>query len=126
MALLAAPCLFVLTPEGVPTWRLRPLVAQPLGLPDADSTPRHLGYDLRRLARKRLIARVDRELCCMLTPKGRRAARFLTTRYARIFRPGFQALDARITSQAPPPLRAALAAVDQATDAFLREARLAA
>jgi hypothetical protein len=53
-------------------------------------------------------------------------ALFLTKLYARVLRPGFQALDARIASHAPPPLRTALAAVDVATDRLLLEARLAA
>lgn len=85
-----------------------------------------MGYDLRRPARKGLIQRVEGKLCYSLTPLGRRAALFLTKLYARAHRPGPQALDSQIPSQAPPPLRRALAAVDAATDALLQEARLAA
>ena len=125
MALLAALCLFGLTPEGITNQRLRPQVAQVLGTPDAGYTTRQM-YDLRRLARKGLIARVDGKLCYTLTSHGRRVALFLTKLYARVLRPGFQALDHRITSQAPPPLRTALAAVDAATERLLQEARLAA
>jgi hypothetical protein len=125
MALLAALCLFGLTPEGITNRRLRPQVAQLLG-PDAAYTSRQMGYDLRRLARKDLIARVDGKLCYALTPQGRRVALFLTKLYARVLRPGFQALDRRIASQAPPPLRTALAAVDAATERLLQEAQLAA
>jgi hypothetical protein len=126
MALLAALCLFGLTPEGVTNRRLRPHVAQLLGGPDAAYTTRQMGYDLRRLTRKGLIQRVEGKLCYTLTPLGRRVALFLTKLYARVLRPSFQALDHRIASQAPPPLRMALAAVDVATDTLLREARLAA
>ncbi len=126
MALLAALCLFGLTPAGITNRRLRPQVAQLLGVPDAAYTARQLGYDLRRLLRKGLLARVDGKLCYTLTPHGRRVALFLTKLYARVLRPGFQALDGRITSQAPPPLRTALAAVDAATEGLLQEARLAA
>ncbi len=85
-----------------------------------------MDYDLRRLARKGLIRRVEGKLCYTLTPLGRRAALFLTKLYARVLRPGFQALDTRIASQAPPPLRVALLAPDSATDSLLRKARLAA
>jgi hypothetical protein len=126
MALLAALCLFGLTPAGITNRRLRPQIAQLLGNPDPGYTARQMGYDLRRLARKGLITRVDGKLCYTLTPQGRRVALFLTKLYARVLRPGFQALDRRIASQAPPPLRTALAAVDAATDRLLQEARLAA
>jgi hypothetical protein len=125
-ALLAALCLFGLTPEGITNRRLRPHVAALLGPPEGEYTARQMGYDLRRLARKGLIARVDRKLCYTLTPHGRRVALFLTKLYARVLRPGFQALDGRIVSQAPPPLRTALVAVDAATERLLQEARLAA
>ena len=125
MALLAALCLFGLTPAGITNRRLRPQVAQLLGT-DAAYTPRQMGYDLRRLARKGLIARVDGKLCYTLTSHGRRVALFLTKLYARVVRPGFQALDRRIASQAPPPLHTALGAVDAATERLLQEARLAA
>ncbi|MBI4240228.1 MAG: hypothetical protein HY613_00805 [Candidatus Rokubacteria bacterium] len=126
MALLAALCLFGLTPEGITNRRLRPRVVELLGVPEADYTPRQMGYDLRRLARKGLLQRVEGKLCYTLTPLGRRTALFLTKLYARVLRPGFQALDQRATSQAPPPLRVALTAVDAATDRLLRDARLAA
>ena len=126
MALLAALCLFGLTPEGITNRRLRPQVAALLGGAEAAYTARQMGYDLRRLARKGLLHRVDGKLCYTLTPHGRRVALFLTKLYARVLRPGFQALDRRIASQAPPPLRTALAAVDAATERLLQEARLVA
>ena len=126
MALLAACCLFGLTPAGITNRGLRPQVAGLLGVPDTEYTARQMGYDLRRLVRKGLIARVEGKLCYTLTPHGRRVALFLTKLYARVLRPGFQALDHRLASQAPPPLRTALAAVDAATDRLLQEARLAA
>jgi hypothetical protein len=100
---IGALCLFVLTPEGITNRRLRPLVAQLLGVPDADYTARKMGYDLRRLKRKGLIQPVVRKLCYTLTPQGRRVALFLTKVQARILRPGLQALDLRITSATPRP-----------------------
>ncbi len=60
------------------------------------------------------------------TPYGRRVALFLTKLYGCIIRPGLQALDSHLTAQAPPPLQKAFAAVDVATEAMIREARLAA
>jgi len=122
-ALLGALCLFAATPEGITNGRLRPAVAQLTGTP---YTARQMGYDLRRLVRKGLLHRVPGKLCYMLTPYGRRVALFLTKVHARVLRPGLQALDTRITSQTPPRLRRAFTALDAATAALLKEARLAA
>ena len=61
-----------------------------------------------------------------LTPQGRRVALFLTKVQARILRPGFQALDLHITSEAPPPLRSVYTALDIAIQQLTREAKLAA
>ena len=125
-ALLQGLCLFALTPEGITNGRLRPLVAQLLGLANEQYRSRQMGYDLRRLARKGLIRRVDHKLCYTLTPYGRRIALFLSKVQARILRPGLQALDLDITSQMPPPLRKAAEAFDLATEALTAAAKLAA
>ena len=101
-------------------------MAQLLGVPDADYTARKMGYDLRRLKRKGLIQPVGHKLCYTLTPQGRRVALFLTKVQARIFRPGLQALDLRINSEAPPPLRTAYAALDTSIQQLTDEAKLAA
>ncbi len=69
-ALLQALCLFALTPSGITNSRLRPLVAQLLGLGPEEYTTRQMGYDLRRLARKGLIQRVGRHLRYEVTPRG--------------------------------------------------------
>jgi len=116
----------VLTPEGITNRRLRPLVGQLLGVPDAEYTARQMGYDLRRLKRKGLIQPVGHKLCYTLTSQGRRVALFLTKVQARILRPGLQALDLRITSEAPPPLRTAYADLDTAIRQLISEAKLAA
>jgi hypothetical protein len=125
-ALLGAVCLFACAPEGITNGRLRPVVAQLLGVPDGEYTSRQMGYDLRRLARKGLLRRVPGKLCYTVTPMGRRTALFLTKVHARVLRPGLQALDTRISSQAPPPLRSIFATLDHATDSLIAEARLAA
>ena len=64
----AGGCLFVTAPEGITNGRVRPQVAQLLGVPPAQYTARQMGYDLRRLARKGLLQRVDGKLCYTLTP----------------------------------------------------------
>jgi hypothetical protein len=125
-ALLAGLCLFALTPEGITNRRLRPLVAELLGVPDQQYTPRQMGYDLRRLKRKGLIQPVAGKLCYTLTPYGRRVALFLTKVQARVLRPGLQALDLHIVSDAPPPLRVACANLDAAIHSLASEAQLAA
>jgi len=125
-ALLGALCLFVSAPEGLTNGRLRPLVAQLLGVPDAEYTARQMGYDLRRLVRKGLLRQVPGKLCYTLTPFGRRVALFLTKLHARVLRPAFQAFDLQVTAHVPPPLRVAFAALDAATNSLIKEARLAA
>ena len=125
-ALLAALCLFVLTPEGITNRRLRPLVAEILGVDDADYTARQMGYDLRRLNRKALIRQVPGKLCYTLTPYGRRMALFLTKLQARVLRPGLQALDLSIVSHASPPVRDAFTTLDSAIVDLVNQANLAA
>jgi hypothetical protein len=61
-----------------------------------------------------------------LTVKGRRLALFLTKLHARAIRPGLQALDERVQSHAPPPLRQHFAAIDHEIEHQLKEARLIA
>ncbi|MEW6301646.1 MAG: hypothetical protein AB1671_28585 [Thermodesulfobacteriota bacterium] len=125
-ALLGALSTFMCTPEGVTNGRLRPVVAQLLGAASDAYTARQMGYDLRRLVRKGLLRRVPGKLCYTLTPHGRRVAVFLTKVYARVLRPGLQALDVRLAVHMPPPLRRTFEAFEAATDALIREARLAA
>lgn len=125
-ALLQALCLFALTPSGITNGRLRPLVAQLLGLGPEEYTARQMGYDLRRIARKGLIRRLDHRLSYQLTTEGRRIALFLTTLQARVLRPGLQALDTRIISTTPPPLRTAFLRLEGQIDTLTRQAHLAA
>jgi len=51
---------------------------------------------------------------------------FLTKVQARILRPGLQALDLHIVSDAPPPLRSACDALDTAIHNLAADAKLAA
>lgn len=84
---MGALCLFARASDGITNGRLRPAVAQLLGVPAGECTARQVDYDLRRLARKQLIRRVPGKLCYMLTPFGRRAVLFLTKIHARVLRP---------------------------------------
>lgn len=125
-ALLQALCLFSVLPDGLTARRLRPLVAQLLGVPDAEYTPRQMGYDLRRLARKGLIRRDGRRLRYELTPYGRRVALFLAKAYRRVFQPGLRAIDVHLPHHAPTALLAGLRDVEVAVRALAQQARLAA
>lgn len=122
-ALLTALCHFLWAADGLSNQQLRPLVGRLL---DTAYGPRQMSYDLRRLARKHLIRRVDRRQRYMLTPYGRRVALFLTKVHARVLRPGLQALDLSFESHVPPPLRSAFTAVDRAVDHLVAEAQLVA
>jgi hypothetical protein len=122
-AVLNALCHFLWTADGLTNAQLRPLIASLLGTPYAT---RQMGYDLRRLARKGLIKRLDRQKRYVLTPYGRRVALFLTKVHARVIRPGLQALDLSFTAQVPPALRTTFTALDRAIDAHITEAQFAA
>ena len=110
MALLGALCLVRLTPRASPTaasgpWSPSCSASRPTVHPPPDglrpAPPGPQGPDHR----------VPGKLCYTLTPCGRRVALFLTKLYARVLRPGLQALDRRGLA-VPPPLRRAFAAVD--------------
>lgn len=122
-AVLNALCHFLWTADGLTNAQLRPLVASLLG---TSYTTRQMGYDLRRLARKGLIKRLDRQKRYVLTPYGRRIALFLTKVHARVIRSGLQALDLSFAAQVPPALRTTFTALDRAIDAHVAEAQLAA
>lgn len=122
-ALLNALCHFLWTADGLTNKQLRPRVASLLGTP---YTTHQMGYDLRRLVRKRLITRLDHQKRYVLTPYGRRVALFLTKVHARVLRPGLQALDLDFAPHAPPPLRTTFTALDRAIDAHIAEAQMVA
>lgn len=122
-ALLNALCHFLWTADGLTNAQLRPLVASLLG---SSYNTRQMGYDLRRLARKGLVKRLDGQKRYVLTPYGRRVALFLTKVHARVLRPGLQALDLDFIPQAPPALRTTFTALDRAIDVHIAEAQIAA
>jgi hypothetical protein len=123
MAVFQALCQFGWTIDGIRHAPLRVSVARLLGTAYG---PRQMTYDLRRLCRKGLLQRVDHTQRYVLTPAGRRIVLFLTKVHTRILRPGLQAVDLTVQSQAPPLLRRAFTAVDQALTELATEARIAA
>src|SRR6266487_6649086 len=78
-------------------------------------------YDLARLHRNGLITRIPGHNCYTLTPDGIGFAVFYTKVHDRVLRP---LLATRTQPHAPPELRGALRAIDQAVDTRLAHARL--
>lgn len=123
MALFAALVSFVPAACGFTHRALRPLVAALLGVAEEQYTANQLTYDLRRLRLKGIIWRVPGSQRYVLTPYGRKVALFFTRLHARVFRPGFAALDPTVVI--PSPLAEALAQVDREIDRLIDEAHLA-
>jgi len=72
---------------------------------------------------KGIIWRVPKTHRYLLTPYGRKVALFFTRLHARVFRPGFAALDPSVLL--PSPLAEALAQVDREIDRLIDNAYLA-
>jgi hypothetical protein len=123
MALLAALAAFVPATQGFTHRLLRPLVADLQGVDHEHYTTGQLTYDLRRLRLKGIIWRIPNTQRYLLTPYGRKVALFFTRLDARLFRPGFAALDPAVPI--PSPLAEALAKVDQEVNRLIAEAYLA-
>jgi predicted MarR family transcription regulator len=79
------------------TWvsRLRVVGGQPRGVGEGDGG-RQATYDLRRLKRKGLIARLPGHHRYQLTPLGHRVAVLFTKVYGRVLAPGLAELDPRL------------------------------
>ena len=104
---------------GITNKSLRALMTGLLGAP---YTMNQASYDLARLARNQLIARVPHRNRYTLTPDGLKFAVFYTKVHDRILRP----LMASDQPQAPPPLRQALRTIDTEVRRRLDAARLPA
>jgi len=123
MALFAALTLFVHATYGFTHRRLRQDVADLLGVDLEDYKASQMTYDLRRLRRKGIIWRVPHTHRYVLTSYGRKAVLFFTRLHARVFRPGFAALDPEVAI--PSNLAQALEQVDLEIDRLIDEAQLA-
>ena len=107
----------LLTVTGITNKSLRALMTGLLGQPYPMS---RASYDLTRLRRNGLIARVHGRNLYRLTDDGLAFAIFYTKVHNRVLRP----LLATDRPQVPPPLRAALRTIDTHIDAQLAQARL--
>ncbi len=93
MALLAASASFCHLITGFDN---KTLVRRMRALFDEGYTSRHATYDLRRLRRKQVIARIPGSHRYQLTDPGRAVAVLFTKAYNRILGPGLTALDPRL------------------------------
>jgi len=93
MALLAALVLFTHALDGFDNRQLVKLVCR---LWQQDYSTRQATYDLRRLRRKALIARLPHSHRYQLTPFGRRVAVLFTKAHGRVLAPGLALLDPTI------------------------------
>ena len=119
-ALFAVLVLFCLQPEGFRNQQLRPLLAQFLGLAEAQDHPGRMSYDLRRLRLHGLIERLPKTHRYRLTPFGLKTALFYSRTYQRLLRRGLSEL------HDPYPLPASTLAADYAKfqaslDAYVAE-----
>jgi hypothetical protein len=119
MALAGAPCQTLLAATGFTNKNLRVLTA---GLPGGVCTSGQMTYDLRRLRLNGLIRRIAHTNRCTVTSDGIRIAVF----YTKIYNPLLVPLTAANQAQAPPELRAALAAITRHVDDYATRARLPA
>jgi hypothetical protein len=117
MALAGALCQTLLAATGFTNKNLRVLIA---GLLGSAYTPGQMTYDLRRLRLNGLIRRLPHTNRYTLTEDGVRIAVFYTKVYNRLLVP----LTAANQPQAPPELRAALAAITRHVDDYASRARL--
>jgi hypothetical protein len=124
MCLFGALCLFLHLIDGFRNRDLRKHVAHLMGVDEQEYTAGQMTYDLRRLRLKGIIHRVPGTTLYRLTPYGWKVAVFVTRVHARLLRPGFAAIEATPGSQAPLPLRQALARVDKEIDQMVDRARL--
>jgi hypothetical protein len=93
MALFAALVGFSFLVNGFSN---RQIVARTAALLDSIYTTRHATYDLRRLRRKGIVARIPKTHRYQLTPEGRAIAVLFTKAYGRVLAPGLSLLDPRL------------------------------
>jgi hypothetical protein len=101
--------------------RVAPLLEKPY-------THRQATYDLRRLKRKGLVAKIPRSRRYQVTDLGRRVAVLFTKTYGRVLTPGLIALDPRLPQDlaARSPLATAWRRLDRAIDQFIATEFIAA
>src|SRR5438132_1868207 len=125
MALLATLVLFTHTVDGFDNRQLVKLVCR---LWQQDYSTRQATYDLRRLRRKALIARLPHSHRYQLTPFGRRVAVLFTKAHGRVLAPGLALLDPVIPANLAQrsPITKAWRQLDLALNEFVERQLLAA
>lgn len=119
MALWSALCCVALLPAGFSNAMLRALVAPLLGAPRAEYSARRMSYDLRRLVRKQVIARVAGTHRYVLTADGRRLALTFAGTYRRILIPLLGELAHGRPGDPPRPLALAWRRLARELDRFI-------
>jgi len=122
MAIWSALCCVALLPAGFTNEILRALVAPLLGAPLAEYSARRMSYDLRRLVRKGVIARVAGTHRYVLTADGRRLALTFAGTYRRILIPALGELAHDDASDPPRPLALAWRRLARELDRFIHTA----
>lgn len=91
-------------------------------------TARQATYDLRRLRRKRLIAKIPHTRRYQLTPMGRRVAVLFTKTYSRVLAPGLGSLDPRLPEAIVrrSPLAVAWRGLETTLESFIHDGLVAA
>ncbi len=121
LALLQALCGFAHLPAGFRHRDLRPQVAALLG--DPDYAANQMTYDLRRLRRRGLIARIQGTHLYILTTYGLKVALFCSKLYLRVLRPAWSAVESTIHS-IPHGLRQAFQRLTREIDRIVQQAQL--
>jgi hypothetical protein len=125
MAVLAALVAFCHVVAGFTN---RQLAERARALLHAPYGSRQATYDLRRLKRKGLIAKVPRTHRYQLTSLGRRVAVLFTKTYGRVLAPGLSVLDPRLPDElaARSPLATAWRRLERSLDEFIHQELIAA
>jgi len=123
MAMLHALCLFFHLTIGFRNRDMREKVASLLGVSADEYSQGKMTYDLRRLRRKGMIARINGTNRYTVTTFGLRAALFYTKVQLRILRPGM-AMMTECTDNIPLPLRRALQQIDKEIRKICDQTRL--
>lgn len=129
MALLAALCLHLPTPNGFTNQALRSYVAhfrRQFASHSADYTRAQMTYDLRRLRLRGLIDRIPKKNRYLPTSLGRRVAFFFTKTYSRILRPALARTGPSPTQPTTDPLATTWRRLESQIDHLVTEARMAA
>lgn len=119
-ALFAVLVLLSLKIEGFRNRQLRPLLAQMLGLEEAEITQGKMSYDLRRLRLHGLIERIEKSHRYRVTKKGLAAVHFYHRLYTRLLRPALSVVEGG-PGPHPTPEEKPLQQLHSAMDRFIRE-----